>query len=298
MEEWTTLRLIDLRDNTDNKLMGVLEDRQHLTTFTKRHPPFWMASFSRLGRITHPKTSSKRTRTLNISLTGNASTRPQSCPNIIQSDPQPKRCVKPPLVLQQSTSRHIEHMKDNKHMQRPSTSPAKDNTSLSSCPSEFTAWRDNDSSTKENRMPFDTSWVNPNVVEEFARKQARYLNVKRTQDEEDDVLKPMDLRRNFDSGNYQAETCKTRQGSEPVLRKVNCDERQLRRNIYDESCDLDQGFEQMDAKNHGRQTASLLKEMTRAILHLQSMEYKSISSMLHAHFQYSEQLSSLYIIMF
>ena len=132
--------------------MGVLEDRQHLTTFTKRHPPFWTASVSRLGRITRLKTSSKKTRTLNGSLTGNAVIRPQSCPNIMKSHPQPKsRCVKPPLVLQQSTSRHIEHMKDNKHMQRPSTSPTKDNTSLSSCPpSEFTAWRDNDSSTKEN----------------------------------------------------------------------------------------------------------------------------------------------------
>eukprot|EP01018_Ginkgo_biloba_P034740 Gb_24812 [translate_table: standard] len=44
MRELGSLHLVDLRENLDSDLMCVLEDNEHLTAFSRPHPPFWCDS--------------------------------------------------------------------------------------------------------------------------------------------------------------------------------------------------------------------------------------------------------------
>ena len=291
MEEWPVLRFIDLRDNVDNKLMGVLEDKQHFTTFTQHHPPFWTVSSLRQKR-TQLKASVKKSRTLEDSLK-KMSIRPQSSPIIRQDHVQPKKVhQKPPLIIQRSTTIHDKYRKEKKHMKRPSTCLTNDrhhlsssSSSISCSPDEFTAWDDNDSNSKENMLPFEmygadqTSDMNDGCAsEEFAWKQTmqkkphKNPNFNRVQDKEE-----LDrFCENFEP------RFRPRERSKSGSRNLKHHELDSCRN-YDEKGGVYEEFQRKDAHKSrmqalpskkltssivGNQTTSFLKEITQAILHL------------------------------
>ncbi|MCO5598065.1 hypothetical protein L7F22_052155 [Adiantum nelumboides] len=186
MEEWATLRFVDLRDNVDNRLMGVLEDGQHLTSFSRMQAPFWMPSPSTRSKRSH-KRFVKKAKEVGIwentkpmsdvckNNTKKLSIRPQSAPSaVLVNQPARARNCKPTLLASERQTdfrkgiprlRAVDIKSVVQPTQRPSTSPEKLQVNcgkkqlLSSCSTspEFAAWDHDDANAKENKVPFRMS---------------------------------------------------------------------------------------------------------------------------------------------
>ncbi|MCO5603587.1 hypothetical protein L7F22_057738 [Adiantum nelumboides] len=189
--EWAILRFVDLRDNVDNRLMGVLEDGQHLTSFSRMQAPFWMSSPSTRPKRACYKGTAKKAKEVAVwenakpmddvykNYSKKRSFRPQSAPSAVPvNQPARARNCKPPLL---ASDRQTEFRKGIPRLRavdtrsvvqptkRPSTSPEKSQLNcgkkqlLSSCSTspEFAAWDHDDANAKEKRVPFQMNQPNP-----------------------------------------------------------------------------------------------------------------------------------------
>ncbi|KAI5061446.1 hypothetical protein GOP47_0023951 [Adiantum capillus-veneris] len=232
MEEWAILRFVDLRDNVDNSLMGVLEEGQHLTSFSRVQAPFWMSSPSTRSRRACYKSSVKKPKEAGVwestkpmddvykNYTKKRSIRPQSAPSAVPFNHQARAVhCKPPSLASECTKKQTDFRKgipglravDMKSVvqptKRPSTSPEKSQLNagkkqgLLSCSTspEFAAWDHDDANAKENRLPFQTNQPNASSRERetsgenFPWNDFERKGVSRCQPEGATVLRQLDM---------------------------------------------------------------------------------------------------------
>ncbi|MCO5576912.1 hypothetical protein L7F22_030733 [Adiantum nelumboides] len=242
MEEWATLRFVDLRDNVENRLMGVLEDGQHLTSFSQMQAPFWMSSRSTRSKGSRYKRSVKKAKEADIwenakpmndvckNNTKKPSIRPQSAPSAVPvNQPARARNCKPTLIASERPTdfrkgiprlRAVGIKSVVQPTKRPSTSPEKFQLNcgkkqlLSSCSTspEFAAWDHDDANVKENKVPFRMSQPDATSRERDTSGENSPWNnlerksVSRFQPESATVLRQLDmtkLRRSNDNVNIE-----------------------------------------------------------------------------------------------